>query len=76
MELGEYVLTLYCDNDPASVNYTGGACLTGPQSCDSHQMFRGRTVGEARKKARAAGWTIQVSEDAHFCPACNKGVHG
>jgi hypothetical protein len=60
MIVGGYTLDLYCD-DPDHVPVHG----------ESHQFFT-EEGSQARRKARKAGWMLNLRDGVARCPACAK----
>lgn len=56
MQIGSYVLHIYCDMD----RHVPGSSKMGE--------FTGKNESESLREARKAGWKIGISGD--ICPAC------
>ena len=64
--VGCYSLDLYCDAE---------GCTTprphlGDRSCGPHAEYTHELGAECRRRARKAGWVLNVREGTAVCPTC------
>ena len=68
MIVGCYSLALYCDNDSATYYKDEAGNIVVPHF--RPWDYTSETGGGARKKARQAGWTINLTAGTAYCPHC------
>lgn len=65
--IGCYTLELYCNGD-SNCRYT----LDKNSGPNESAIFTGETAGQARTRARKAGWKLNIKEGIAICPDCQR----